>query len=80
MAKRKPINFPSLVRDGGWRVVKAGPADSMSHYFKMHRGVPYRIKHNRRKLCWVLSLDGINVAEGDLDSMLLRADAIMNGV
>lgn len=69
-----------MINEGGWREVHPLPDGSWSLYFKYVRGVRHAIVHHDTQICWCLLLNGVQVAKGDIQDMILRSDAVASGV
>lgn len=70
---RKQVNWPSLLRDGGWREVRPR-AVYWPKYLRVHRGEKQVLSLNCS--VWVFESGGVVMGAGTLDECLTAADKL----
>lgn len=78
--KIKLINWVDLLKDGNWREIRNIKNPVFCSYLWYRAGVKHEIKYNPLRIRWELFLNGMRVASGDLSQMLLRSNALAEGV
>jgi len=74
MSTIKQVNFPTLVRDGGWRERRIVGERFWTDYFRVRWGVRQTVK--MENMTWTLRVKSNPVFHGTLDQCLIKAESV----